>query len=275
MTMVWIDGRVTGAADATVAALDHGITVGDGVFETLKVVHGTPFALRRHLARLRRSAAVLGLAVPLSDDQIGNAAKELLDAVAAAGRLRITVTGGPGPLGSGRDDVPATLLLAASPSDPWPPTASVVTVPWVRNERSPVAGAKTTSYAENVVALAEAHRRGASEAILANTVGALCEGTGTNVFVASGGRLRTPSLATGCLAGITRELLLEVVDAEEVETLTLDDLRAADEAFLTSSTRDVQPIAEVDGRALLHGPGPLTRAAAEAFATLQAADLDP
>jgi branched-chain amino acid aminotransferase len=152
----------------------------------------------------------------------------------------------------------------------------VVTVPWVRNERSPVAGAKTTSYAENVVALAEAHRQGAAEAILANTVGALCEGTGSNVFVASGGRLRTPSLATGCLAGVTRELLLEVIDVEEVETLTLDDLRGADEAFLTSSTRDVQPIAEVDGRLLPAPlPGPLTRAAADAFAAVQAADLDP
>jgi branched-chain amino acid aminotransferase len=275
MTMVWIDGRVTDAADASVAALDHGITVGDGVFETLKVVGGTPFAVRRHLARLRRSAAVLGLTVPLSDDQIRGAVKELLDAVAEPGRLRITVTGGPGPLGSGRDDVPATLLLAASPAGTWPPTASVVTVPWVRNERSPVAGAKTTSYAENVVALAEAHRQGAGEAILANTVGALCEGTGTNVFVVSDGRLRTPSLATGCLAGVTRELLLELVDGDEVETLTLDDLRAADEAFLTSSTRDVQPIAEVDGRPLPHAPGPITQAAIEAFATLQAADLDP
>jgi branched-chain amino acid aminotransferase len=277
--MVWIDGRVIDAAGASVAALDHGITVGDGVFETLKVVRQAPFAMRRHLARLRRSAAVLGLTVPRSDDQIRGAAKELIDAVAAGGdepgRLRITVTGGPGPLGSGRDDVGATLLLAASPSAPWPPTASVVTVPWVRNERSPVAGAKTTSYAENVVALAEAHRRGAGEAILANTVGALCEGTGSNVFVASGGRLRTPSLATGCLAGVTRELLLEVIDVEEVDTLTLDDLRRADEAFLTSSTRDVHPIAEVDGRSLARVPGPLTRAAAEAFATLQAADLDP
>jgi branched-chain amino acid aminotransferase len=276
--MVWVDGRVTSAADARVAALDHGVTVGDGVFETLKVVDHTPFAMRRHLARLHRSADVLGLTVPLSDDQIRGAAKEVLDAVAAAGlepgRLRITVTGGPGPLGSGRDDVPATLLLAASPSGPWPATASVATVPWVRNERSPVAGAKTTSYAENVVALAEAHRQGASEAILANTMGALAEGTGSNVFVVADGRVRTPSLATGCLAGVTRELLLEAFAVEETDALTLDDLRAADEAFLTSSTRDVQPIGEIDGRAL-RAPGPLTQQAMDAFAAVQAADLDP
>ena len=113
-----------------------------------------------------------------------------------------------------------------------------------------MAGAKTISYAENVVALAHAHERGADEAILANTVGALCEGTGTNVFVVQGGRVRTPSLSTGCLAGITRELVLELIDVEETDALTSADLRGADEAFLTSSTRDVHPIASVDGAAL-------------------------
>ena len=129
-------------------------------------------------------------------------------------------------------------------------------MPWVRNERSAVAGAKTISYAENVVALARAHERGADEALFANTVGALCEGTGTNVFVVQGGRVRTPSLATGCLAGITRELVLELIDVEETDALTLDDLRGADEAFLTSSTRDVHPIASVDGAAAPGGRGP-------------------
>jgi len=279
-TMVWIGGSVSEAGSAKVPALDHGITVGDGVFETLKVVDGTPFALRRHLARLRRSAGVLDLPVPMDDGELRTAAGEVIDAVTAGGavpgRLRITVTGGPGPLGSNRDATTPTVLIAAGPATPWPPAAEVVTVPWVRNERSAVAGAKTTSYAENVVALAAAHRQGASEAIFANTAGALCEGTGTNVFVVAGGRLLTPALATGCLAGITRELLLEVVDAEETDALGLDDLRSADEAFLTSSTRDVHPISRVDG-VTRKGPvpGPATSAAAAAFATLQARSLDP
>ncbi len=279
-TMVWVDGSVADAGDARVAALDHGITVGDGVFETLKVVGGTPFAMGRHLDRLRRSAAVLELPIPMSDDDLRAAAGAVVAAVAAAGavpgRLRITLTGGPGPLGSNRDAVEPTVLLAAGPATPWPPTAAVVRVPWVRNERSAVAGAKTTSYAENVVALSAAHRRGASEAIFANTAGALCEGTGTNVFVVLDGRLLTPDLVTGCLAGVTRGLVLELVDAEETDALTPPDLEAADEVFLTSSTRDVHPVSAVDGQAMpAPVPGPVTAATAAAFAALQERDLDP
>jgi branched-chain amino acid aminotransferase len=281
-TWVWVDGNLSPAGDARVAALDHGLTVGDGVFETCKVVDGTPFALTRHLARLRRSADVLTLG-PVGTDAdlraaidatIGAAAIDAANATAGVGRLRITLTGGPGPLGSDRSDVPPTLVIAAGPGSPWPATTSVVTVPWTRNERSAVAGAKTTSYAENVVALAEAHRHGASEAILANTVGGLSEGTGSNIFLALDGLLCTPSLASGCLAGITRALVCEGVAVVERDDLTLADLRHTSEAFLTSSTRDVHPIDAIDGRPLA-APGPLTAAAAEAFAALQARTLDP
>lgn len=282
-TWVWSDGVLAPAGSATVGALDHGVTVGDGVFETAKVVDGTPFALTRHLVRLRRSAEVLGLALPWGDSflraacakAVGAALVDPANAEAGVGRLRITITGGPGPLGSDRGSQGPTLVVAAGPGAPWPATTDVATVPWVRNERSAVAGAKTTSYAENVVALAEAHRLDAGEAILANTVGALCEGTGSNVFLVVDGRLATPSLATGCLAGITRALVCELVDVDERDDLTLDHLRRAPEAFLTSSTRDVHAIARVDG-ALLHAvPGPRTTAAAAAFAALQARTLDP
>ena len=125
------------------------------------------------------------------------------------------------------------MLITVAPGKVWPATADVAVVPWTRNENAPTAGAKTTSYADNVVALAEAHRRGAAEAIFANTRGELCEGTGSNVFVGLGGRLYTPPLSSGCLAGITRELLLEWTDAVE-ETLSLGALADADEAFLAS-----------------------------------------
>lgn len=282
-TWVWSDGVVGPAGSATVGALDHGVTVGDGVFETAKVVDGTPFALTRHLVRLRRSAEVLGLVLPWDDpflratcaEAVGAALGDPANAEAGVGRLRITVTGGPGPLGSDRGALGPTLVVAAGPGAPWPATADVATVAWVRNERSAVAGAKTTSYAENVVALAEAHRLAAGEAILANTVGALCEGTGSNVFLVVDGRLATPSLATGCLAGITRALVCELVEVDERADLTLDHLRHAPEAFLTSSTRDVHPIARVDGTPLPAAPGPHTTAAAEAFDALQARTLDP
>jgi branched-chain amino acid aminotransferase len=275
-TWVWVNGELAPAADAVISPLDHAVTVGDGVFETLKVVDREPFAMRRHLRRLRASADVLGLEIGLTDDELRAACAAVLAEPVEPGRLRITVTGGVAPLGSGRGAAPATVVVAASPASPWPATSRLATVPWVRNERSAVAGAKTVSYAENVVALARAHADGADEAIFANTVGALCEGTGTNVFVVRDGALLTPSLDTGCLAGITRELVLELVEVDERGTLTLDDLRRADEAFLTSSTRDVHPIESVDGVALpAPVPGPRTVAASEALLGLRAKTMDP
>lgn len=273
-SLVWLNGSIVDAAEARISPFDHGITVGDGVFETLKVARSTPFAMRRHLERLERSAAGLGLEAP-DRDLVRKAADEVVAANGLTdGRLRITVTGGPGPLGSNRGHEGTTLLVAASELPPAPHGTAVVTVEWTRNERGALTGLKTTSYAENVVALARATEAGASEALFANTVGNLCEGTGSNIFVGIDGRLVTPPLSAGPLAGITRELVLEVTDAVE-EDLTLDDLMNADEAFLTSSTRDVQGIGAIDGVATRSCPGPLTAAAAEAFGRLMAEDLDP
>ena len=139
---------------------------------------------------------------------------------------------------------------------------AVATVPWPRNERGALAGLKTTSYAENVVALAEAKRRGATEAVFANLAGHLCEGTGTNVFYVVDGELRTPTLASGCLAGVTRGLVLEWFGGREVDE-PIEVLAEASEIFLASTTRDVQGVARWDDRDL-EAPGPVT---AEALAT--------
>lgn len=271
---VWVDGAVVDVATASVSAFDHGLTVGDGVFETLRVYDGTPFALRRHLDRLATSAAGLGLQAP--DRAVVTGA--VSEVVAAAGlgdaRLRITLTGGPAPLGSGRGSAGTTLVVAVAALEAFPPTADVVVVPWPRNERGALSGLKTTSYGENVVALARAAAAGAGEAIFGNTVGRLCEGTGTNVFVGIGGRLVTPPLSSGCLAGVTRAVVLELVEVEEAD-LPLEALADADEAFLTSTTREVQPIGRVDGHPLPAAPGPLTAAAAAAFADLLRRHLDP
>ena len=272
---IWIDGELRDADRATVSPFDHGITVGDGIFETLQVVRGEPFAVRRHLARLRRSAAGLRLPVPLDDDELRAAMHAVIAANGVeAGRLRLTLTGGVGPLGSDRGPAGATVIVATAALPAWDSATAVVTVPWRRNEHSAVAGLKTTSYAENVVALDRAHERGGTEAIFANTAGVLCEGTGSNVFLGVDGRLCTPPLSTGCLAGVTRELLMELVDVDEV-VLPIEALGQAQEAFLTSSTRDVQAIGAVDDRPLPAAPGPLTTAAADAFADLLSRDLDP
>jgi branched-chain amino acid aminotransferase len=189
------------------------------------------------------------------------------------GRLRITYTGGPAPLGSGRGDAPPTLVVVAAPLAPSAPSAAVVTVPWPRNERGAVAGLKTTSYAENVVALAYAAERGAGEALFANTVGNLCEGTGSYVFYAVDGELRTPSLGSGCLAGITRGLLVEWCEVQEIDE-PIEVLEAAGEIFLASTTRDVQPVHRCDGRDLGE-PGPLTQSAAETWRVREARESDP
>lgn len=259
---------------AAISILDHGFTVADGIFETLKVVDSVPFALTRHLRRLRRSAAAMDLTIP-TDDVVRHAVLQVLDAndIGALGRMRITCTAGVAPLGSDRDDALTTLVIAMALAKPWPDTTSAVTVPWTRNERSAIAGVKSTSYAENVLALRRAHLAGASEAIFANTRGELCEGTGTNVFVVADGELLTPPLASGCLAGITRELVLEWSGARE-ETLPLEVLQIADEVFLTSSTRDVHPLARIDDRDLA-APGPMTAQVAAVFRAQSDADLDP
>jgi len=274
---VWVNGGIVGADEATVSVFDHGLTVGDGVFETAKVVGGLPFALSRHLERLALSAA--GLALPVPDEaRVRSAVAETLaanaDDLGETLRLRITVTGGTSPLGSDRGDAGTTTVVALAPATRWPTSAKVVVVPWVRNERAPSAGVKTTSYADNVVALAHAKAAGGSEAVFANTVGDLCEGTGTNVFVVLDGELHTPPLESGCLAGITRALVVDWCGARETD-LPLEALERAEEIFLTSSLRDVQAVHRVDNRELPGAPGPVTAKAMRLFEERSAADIDP
>lgn len=270
----WVGGRLLDDVDApAISVLDHGLTVGDGVFETVKAVRGEPFALTRHLARLSRSAAGLGLPEP-DHDEVRTAVRAVLDGQTDdLTRVRITWTAGPAPLGSDRGDGPATLVIVGSDAVVREKSVAVATVPWPRNERSAVAGLKTTSYAENVVALAAAHRADASEAVLANTRGQLCEGTGSNVFYVLDGELVTPTLGSGCLAGVTRALVLEWCDGVERDA-PVGVLQDAEEVLLTGTTRDVQPVHRVDGREL-RAPGPVTRKVLTTWARRAAEQPDP
>ncbi|MGD8202345.1 aminotransferase class IV [Ornithinimicrobium sp. W1679] len=295
---VWVDGRLVGPAEPALLPLDHGFTVGDGVFETAKVVDGVVFAADRHHARMDRSLAGLGLS-PLDRDRV----QEGVDAVLGVGpmsfgRLRYTVTAGPGPLGSERGTGGTTYLVTGQEQEPPPRTTAVAVVPWARNERGALTGLKTTSYAENVVALAAAKRAGAAEALLPNTAGELCEGTGSNVFVVLGEVVMTPALTAGPLAGVTRALTIEWLRAEGVEVveghLPVAVLDEADEVWITSSVRDVCAVTriEVTGpattatglelpapvvmpRSLGDGAGPVTRFAQEMFARRAAVDRNP
>ncbi|MGA4843095.1 aminotransferase class IV [Streptomyces sp. G45] len=271
---IWLNGGLEELGSARVSVLDHGLTVGDGIFETVKAVAGRPFALTRHLDRLARSARGLGLPEP-DLDEVRRACAAVLDAnPMPVGRLRITYTGGLSPLGSDRGDQGPTLVVALGEAVRRPDSTAVITVPWTRNERGALTGLKTTSYAENVVALARATAQGASEALFANTVGQLCEGTGSNVFVVLDGEIHTPPVSSGCLAGITRALTVEWTGARETD-LPLDVLDRADEVFLTSTLRDVQAVHRVDGRELPGAPGPVTAKAMRVFAERAADDLDP
>ena len=268
---VWLNGQVVDAADAHVGIDDHGLIVGSGAFETLKVVRGEAFALSRHLRRLHRTLAAL--AIPEPDEALLLAAVH--ESIEASGRksarLRLTVTGGSGSLGSGTPSGPASVIAVVSELVP-PPSPTAITVDWTRNERGALAGLKTTSYAENVRALRAAHDAGAGEALFANTQGELCEGTGTNVLVVVDGEVITPPLSSGCLAGITRELILEVTEVAE-RALPFAALKTADEVFLASSIRDVQGLVRIDDHPLEVGVA--TARVAKAFADLVAAEVDP
>jgi branched-chain amino acid aminotransferase len=269
----WCNGSFVEPDSPSIAVLDHGFTVGDGVFEAIKVVDNVPFALTRHLDRLAFSARGLGLPPP-DDAGLREAVKAVLEGQSYTfGRIRITYTAGISPLGSGRQTTEPTLVVVVTDAQPYPATTKAVVVPWPRNERGAVAGLKTTSYAENVLALAYAEERDGSEAVFANTAGNLCEGTGTNVFAVFGDSVATPPLSAGCLSGVTRNLVVEWCGVEERD-ISMAEFATADEVFLTSTTRDVQGVHTLDDRSF-GAEQPVTAQIAEVWREREPLDLDP
>lgn len=268
-----VNGELVDPESGSISALDHSIIVGDGVFETVQVVDGVPFALSRHLRRLWFSCEGLGL-VPPDEDLIRSSLESVLEADTDAGLVRITWSSGPGSLSSSRGDGPGTLIVATQPAKQWPDSEAVHVCRWTRNENAALVGLKTTSYAENVLALKAAQEQGCSEALFLNTAGFLCEGTGSNIFVVIDGTLVTPPLSSGCLAGITREIVLELVEVVERDVHP-SEFSSISEAFLSSSTRDVVPVARIDDFELPNVPGLITSEVMVAFAALKAARLDP
>jgi branched-chain amino acid aminotransferase len=260
----WANGRLLETPETpAISVLDHGLVVGDGVFETIAVTDDRPFALTRHLDRLVRSAEGLGVGSPDLGAVREGIAATLEGQQLAFGLIRVTVTSGIGPLGSPRGTSAPTVTVVSAPSVKPPPVSEVVTVPWARNEKGALTGLKTTSYAENARMVEYARARGATEAVMANTSGQLCEGTGSNVFYAIDGRLITPTLAAGPLAGITRALVLEWCSGEMdvvEQDAALDVLFEADEVMLIGTSRDVQAVSRVDDHQV-PATGPVARAA--------------
>jgi len=261
---VWLNGKLLEEADACIAPSDRGLLLGHGIFETLRSYDGRLPTLAQHLQRLAAGASAVGIEPP-APAELERGVLELLAASGVAdARIRITVTAGPGPppLVPDPGARTPTVLITAIPLRSWPPAASAVLAPWPHDERSPLAGVKTTSRAETVMALELARSRGAEEALFLNGAGNLCEASTANVFVVRDGCVETPPLSAGCLAGITREQVLALCGQLAIEAaerdIPRDALASADELFLTSSTRGVQSLARLDGEPVGDGaPGPV------------------
>lgn len=268
---VWINGNLLDATLARISPYDHGFLTGDGVFETLKVYQGRVFEYDRHYNRMLQAAKRFGLVVPPTET-FKQAIAEVLEANGlehADCRLRLTITAGDAPLGCEKEPLSRETIVVASGELPnHPPMAPVVTVPYPRNERAALVGIKTTSYGENVVALTYAKERGANDAIFANTKGNLCEGTGSNIFLVMEGQLITPPLSAGCLPGVTRAVVLELCEKAGISVKEIDvpieRLFTCDEAFLTSSLREIMPITKVN-ETPLPCPGPISSRVREMF----------
>jgi branched-chain amino acid aminotransferase len=273
-----VDGRIMPAEEARVSVLDNGFAFGDSVYEVLRTYGGRPFEPGRHFRRLRASASRLGFEVPPSDTDLLARAEELLDRAAnPESYIRIIVSRGRGDCSYDFDSVVGpTVVMVAKPLAPHPERhyaegIRVAAVSIRRNHpRALDPAIKSSNLLNNILAVREARARGAEEPLLLNQEGFLAEGASTNVFLTRAGMLLTPPLAAGILAGITREVVLELaarlgLPARE-QALRLDDLLAADEAFLTSTTREIVPIREVDTTVVGAGrPGPMTRRLMEAF----------
>jgi branched-chain amino acid aminotransferase len=271
---VHVAGRICSPENAHISVFDRGFLYGDSVYETIASAAGRLFALDEHLDRLERSAARLALSLP-PRAQIEQAISET---VAAAGnaetRVRVMVTRGVGPLDLDPAvvDQPSLVVIAQPLAGPRPEMydngVAVAIVSVVRNLPGAIDPAvKSGNYLNNVLALQEARRRhpGAHEAILCAATGSIAEGASSNVFAVIGGVLITPALQVGILEGVTRGKVLALARAEgttcrEADFLSPDELRAADEVFITSAARGVLPVTAVDGRPVAAGnPGPVTR----------------
>lgn len=279
--VVHVNGEWLNGSEAFISAADRALLFGYGLFETVRVRRGRPLCLPRHLARLRRSAPVLGLALPWSAEELGALITGAVTRQALTeGSVRLTVTAGPGPV-SASGGGPAGLMISVRVGEPYPPELyergfRAVWASGRRNHRSSLCRVKSLNFLDNLLARREAEERGCDEALLLNADGDLAEGAVTNVFFVQGDRLCTPHLGSGALPGVARGVVLDLVDVEKGLGLTPAegryapaDLLAADEAFLTNALLGVMPLVEIDGRPVGTGrPGSVTLRLRQAYEAL-------
>ena len=276
---VYVNGRITSEADAVVSVFDHGFLYGEGVYETLRTYSRRLFLYDRHVRRLRRSAGMIALDVPFGDEELLQAITRTMARVELADEayVRVLVTRGVGELTYDPKATPAhTLVIIVKPQVDPPASAyrdgvGVAIVDIIRNHPGSVNPMiKSNNLMNNALAMQEALRRNAFEGVMRNYRGELTECTTSNLFVVKDSTALTPPLDAGILPGITREFIFEIGQANGVDVreavLRDDDLYGADEAFLTSTTREAVPIVEVDGRKIGSGkPGPVTLKLLEEF----------
>ena len=283
MATVNVNGRVSDQEHAVISVFDHGFLYGEGIYETLRTYNGQPFLFDRHMQRLRNSAGMLVLTVPLSDAEIAARFRETVAAAGLGGSrdreayIRILVTRGIGELTYDPAACPTpSVVVIVKPhvdvaTDWIERGVRVSLVDVVRNHPSSVNPLiKSNNLLNNALAMQEAFRRGAVEGVMRNYRGELAECTQSNLFVVKNGAALTPPIDAGLLPGITRAFLFEVgagcgIPVRE-QVLKDGDLFGADEAFFTSSTRELVPIVTVDDRTIGAGkPGPVTQALLRAF----------
>jgi branched-chain amino acid aminotransferase len=278
-----VNGRVSDQQHAVVSVFDHGFLYGEGVYETLRTYNGQPFLFDRHMRRMRKSAGMLALQIPLADAEIDArfretvAAAGLGDAPTREAYIRILVTRGVGELTYDLAACPEpSIVVIVKPNvepakEVFERGVRVALVAVVRNHPGTVNPLiKSNNLLNNALAMQEALRRGAFEGVMRNYKGELAECTQSNLFIVKNGAALTPPIEAGLLPGITREFLFEVgaeagIPVRE-QVLRDADLLAADESFLTSTTREVVPIVQVDDATIGTGtPGPITQALLEGY----------
>ncbi len=249
---IWCNGCLMPQDGLRISPFDRGLTVGLGLFGTILAIDGRPLLLDRHLARHAAGAQRLGWEMP---DRIAleQGIRELLEAnrlTRGAARIRLFQTAGSGTLSDPALGPDCLTVLTAVALPASPASLSLCLSPWVRNERSPLAGLKCASYAENVLALQQARSKGFDEPIFLNTTGEVCETATANLFAVRDGLLFTPPLSSGCLPGVMREQVLELAGHHQIQAevvpFRLERLISSDELFLTSSLRGIVPVTRLD-----------------------------
>ncbi|MBA7645403.1 Branched-chain-amino-acid aminotransferase [subsurface metagenome] len=278
--IVYLNGTLVPAQEAKLSPLDRGFLYGYGLFETMRSYNGRIFRLDRHLARLRRSAAMLALASELEAYDLEQAIYDTLEANRLKdARVRLTVSAGLGERGLAPPSS-GVITVFVSAEKLVPPSPQVyrrgiraAIVSTRRNSLSPLSQLKATAYLDSFVALSQAAALGAEEAILLNERGFIAECSTSNIFLVAGGLLLTPSQESGILPGITREAVLELAQALGIEAvegeIPAERLLQAEEAFLTTSVREIVPITSVDGKPIGSGrPGAVTKRLMAAYKEL-------